>query len=101
MKYLVLFIVLFIGYGVVGTYEDVEEIKRRADIEIPLRNWEVVRYEGYEYGSFKNHGGKVWYHVKDKGHSNTYYRVYVTLWGGELHYAYGAPEVLNRINLDQ
>lgn len=91
---------LLIGYSFIGTSEDVQHIKSKAPSEINSRNWEVVRYEGYQYGSWGNHGGKVWYHVKDSGHKNTYYRVMITSWNGELHFTYGEPEKLSRINLD-
>ena len=100
MKALILLIVAILAYSLIGTSYKVEEIKQKAEIEIPKRNWEIVRYEGFQFGSWGNNGGKVWYHVKDKTHRNTYYRVFVTMWGGELQYNYGEPESLNRINLD-
>jgi hypothetical protein len=92
--------VVFIAYSVIGTGTRVDDIKEVAVSEIEARNWEVLRYEGYRYGSWGSHGGKVWYHVKDKGHENTYYRVYLTMWGGEIHFVYGQPEKLERINFD-
>lgn len=101
MKYIIgLFLVGLTSYGLIGTSYSVDEIKQRSPQEIAARNWEIVRYEGYQFGSFRNDGGKVWYHVKDLGHSNTYYRVFVTLWGNELHFNYGQPEILNRLNID-
>jgi hypothetical protein len=89
----------FMYYTFVGTNGNVEEIKERALIEIPERGWEIMRYEGYRYGSFGKHGGKVWYHVKDVNDPSIQYRVYITLWDGELHYHYGAPEKLSRFNI--
>lgn len=92
---------IIIGYSLVGTCERVDEIKQRAPEVIAARNWEVIRYEGYAYGSWGNHGGKVWYHVKDLGHKNTYYRVYLTLWNDEVHFHYRQPEQLHRLNVDE
>ena len=93
-------IVLFLGYAMIGTSERVDEIKAKAPGDIATRNWEIMRYEGWEYGSFANHGGKVWYHVRNKDNHNIQYRVFITLWGGELHYRYGAPEKLDRFNVN-
>jgi len=90
----------FVVYAIVGTSGNVEEIKAKAPAEMLDRNWEVLRYEGFKYGSFSRHGGKVFYHVKDTGHSNTYYRVNVSMWNGELQYYYGKPETLSRFNID-
>ena len=102
MKNFIVICALFVlaGYSAIGTSGDVNEIKARSPDEIAARGWDILRYEGYQFGSWGNHGGKVWYHVKDNGHKNTYYRVFVTLWGGELHFKYGAPENLHRINFD-
>ena len=87
-------------YGVVGTSGNVEYIKAAAPSEMQGRGWEILRYEGYQFGSFSRHGGKVWYHVKDLNHSNTYYRVSVSMWGGELQFYYDEPESLSRLNFD-
>lgn len=88
-------------YSCVGTSARVAEIKKTAPWDIENnRGWEIVRYEGYQQGSWSSHGGKVWYHVRDKINPNIQYRVYVTLWGGELHYVYGAPEILDRVEID-
>jgi len=89
--------ILFTAYTVVGTNENVDEIKRRAPDEVAARNWEILRYEGWQYGSFSNHGGKVWYHVQNKDNHNIQYRVFVTMWDGELQYTYGQPEKLERL----
>ena len=96
---MIVFVVLI--YSVIGTSGRVDEIKRMAPKEMADRNWKVLRYEGYQHGSWGNHGGKVWYHVKDLVHSNTYYRVYLTLWDGEVHFHYGQPEKLERLNFDE
>ena len=64
------------------------------------RNWKILRYEGYQYGSWYNHGGKVWYHVANIDNPNIQYRVYITIWDGELQYNYNGPEQLSRIDLN-
>jgi hypothetical protein len=92
-------IILCFLYMVIGTGERIDEIKTRAPQEIKERNWEILRYEGWQYGSFFNHGGKVWYHVRNTDDHDIQYRVYVTLWGGELHYYYKQPEILERNNV--
>lgn len=97
-KFLIVICSMVFAYTVIGTKGDVEKIKSLAPDQMKERNWDVLRYEGWQYGSWGNHGGKVWYHVKDKKVKNVYYRVYVTYWDGELHYTYGAPEALSRID---
>jgi hypothetical protein len=84
-------------YTVIGTSGDVEKIKQMAPSVIEERNWDIMRYEGWQKGSFANHGGKVWYHVRNSDDHNIQYRVYITYWGGELHFTYGSPEELQRI----
>ena len=86
-------------YGAVGTEGRVDKIKKLAITDISSRGWDILRYEGYQRGSFGEHGGRVWYHVANKDDKSIQYRIYITLWGGELHYSYGAPEKLNRINI--
>lgn len=86
-------------YTCVGTGTRVEQIKKMAPEGMKERNWEILRYEGYHYGAWSRHGGKVWYHVKNIDNGNIQYRVYITLWEGELHYHYGAPETLNRLEV--
>ena len=96
-------IVLLVGvlsYGLVGTSTRVDEIKQRAQMEMLERGWKTLRYEGYQLGSFGRHGGKVWYHVQNINSPSTQYRVMVTLWNNELHYTYGNPEPLSRLNIE-
>lgn len=93
-------IIGLLSYGIVGTEGRVPEIKERALKDISQRGWEVIRYESYDRGSFYNHGGKVWYHVRDKDDHGIKYRVYITLWGGELHYHYGKPESIDRVRVN-
>jgi len=96
---LVVIICLFF-YGIIGVGTRVDIIKKMAPEEISNRNWEIMRYEGYQLGSFKNHGGKVWYHVCNIDDRNIQYRVFATLWGGEIHFTYGAPETLRRLSVN-
>lgn len=86
------------AYGLVGTGTKVDEIKTEAPIAIEKRGWKILRYEGYQWGSFAKHGGKVWYHVCNSDNPNIQYRVHVTKWGGELHFYYNEPETLQRVN---
>jgi hypothetical protein len=91
----------FLYYSIIGTDSRVNEIKAKAPVEMQARNWKVLRYEGFQYGSYSTHGGKVWYHVANVDNPNIQYRVFVTLWNGELHYHYGQPETLKRIEIDK
>jgi hypothetical protein len=95
-------IILFItiGYGLVGTDGNVAEIKDRAPKEMLQRNWKVLRYEGYQWGSFDHHGGSVWYHVENIDNPNIQYRVKISMWNKELQYYYGEPEVLDRTEIN-
>ena len=88
---------ILLGYSVIGTDSRVEYIRDQAPREMKERNWEIMRYEGYQYGSWGNHGGMVWYHVRNIDNHNIQYRVYVTKWNDELHWFYNNPETLQRI----
>jgi hypothetical protein len=67
--------------------------------EFEKRGWQIMRYEGFKYGSWGRHGGKVYYHVNNIENPNIQYRVNVSLWGDELQYYYGTPENLTRIEV--
>ena len=97
---IIAFFILLGIYTVIGVPTNVEKIKKLAPQSISERGWKILRYEGYEYGSWYYHGGKVWYHVADTGNYNIQYRIFITLWSDELHYTYGAPEVLERVNVN-
>ena len=86
-------------YGLVGTSGNVEEIKERAPEQLAENGFEVIRYGGFQYGSFANHGGKVWYHIREKSDHSVRYRAFVTMWAGELQYYYNDPEKLHRIDI--
>ncbi len=92
-------IVILLAYSIVGTSNHVEEIKQKAPQAISERGWEIIRYEGFQYGSWGNHGGKVWYHVQNSENHNVQYRIYITQWNGELQFVYNKPEPLSRIEL--
>lgn len=102
MKTLITCIVVIatlVSYSLIGISGRVEEIKKRVPKEMEQRNWKILRYEGYEYGSWGHHGGKVWYHVANIDNTEIQYRVYVTLWENELMFYYGNPEVLTRLDI--
>lgn len=101
MKETIAIIILtgLIIYSCIGTSGDVEKIKLRAPLEMTQRNWKILRYEGFQYGSWGNHGGKVWYHVQNIDNPSIQYRVYVTIWNDELQYKYGQPEQLHRLDI--
>jgi hypothetical protein len=89
---LITVVIMLIGYSIVGTGEKVNDIREKAPTEMSERNWRIIRYEGFEYGSWGNHGGKVWYHVENIDNKNIQYRVFVTTWNNELQWHYGQPE---------
>jgi len=99
-KVIGLAIIVIAMYSIIGTSSRVDYIKQIAPSEIQKRGWKIVRYEGFQYGSWSNHGGKVWYHVADTTNSSIQYRVYITMWNSELQYYYKQPEVLQRIEVD-
>lgn len=92
-------IVVFLGYSIIGTSGNVEKIKAVAPQEMIKRNWKILRYEGFQYGSWSRHGGIVWYHVCNIDNPNIQYRVNISMWKGELQYYYNSPETLNRIEV--
>ena len=93
-------VVVLIGYSIIGTDGKVDAIRKKAPLEMEERNWTIIRYEGFNYGSWGRHGGKVWYHVADIDNPNIQYRVFVTMWDGELQWHYGEPERLERFEVE-
>lgn len=93
-------LIILVSYSLIGTSGRVDEIKKKAPSEIAKRNWKILRYEGFEFGSWGNHGGKVWYHVANIDNPQIQYRVYITIWDNELQYHYGNPETLQRIEVN-
>ena len=96
---LIIAVITLIGYSLIGTKGNISELKRRVPLEVEQRNWKILRYEGFQYGSWNHHGGSVWYHVCNIDNPNIQYRVSVTLWNDELQWYYGEPEILNRIEI--
>lgn len=96
---LIIAVITLIGYSLIGTKGNISELKRRVPLEVEQRNWKILRYEGFQYGSWSCHGGSVWYHVCNIDNPNIQYRVSVTLWNDELQWYYGEPEILNRIEI--
>ena len=93
-------VVVLIGYSIIGTDGKVDTIREKAPLEMEERNWTIIRYEGFEYGSWGRHGGKVWYPVANIDNPNIQYRVFVTMWDGELQWHYGQPERLERLEVE-
>src|ERR1700759_5175644 len=88
---IILGIILVLGlilYSCIGSDSKVKEIKQKAPSEMISKNWKILRYEGFQYGSWGYHGGKVWYHVANIDNPNIQYRVFITMWNGELQYTY-------------
>lgn len=94
-------VVALLIYTTFGVGTRVDTIKKMATVQsMTERNWKVLRYEGYQWGSWARHGGYCWYHVANIDNPNIQYRVRISLWNGELQYWYGEPEKLNRFNVD-
>jgi len=93
-------VVVLIGYSIIGTDGKVDTIREKAPLEMEERNWKIIRYEGFQYGSWGRHGGMVWYHVANIDNPNIQYRVFVTMWDGELQWHYGEPERLERLEVE-
>lgn len=98
---LLLFLVAIplITYSIVGTEERVSKLKILAPKELEARNFNILRYEGYERGSWCYHGGKVWYHVEEKTNPNIRYRIFCTLWNNEVHLYYAYTENINNLQV--
>lgn len=88
-----------ITYSLVGTSGNIELIKSKAPEDMEKRNWRILRYEGYSFDSWGDHGGGVWYHVANVDNPDVQYRVYVTMWNDELQYHYGGPEKYQIIHI--
>lgn len=99
--FLIIAIVTFLLYSFIGVGTRVDTIKKMVTPQVMAeRNWKILRYEGFEYGSWARHGGTCWYHVVNIDNPNIQYRVQVSLWGGELQYWYGSPEQLSRFSVN-
>lgn len=73
--------VLF-GLGWIG-FRNVEETKEAAPKVWADSGYEIIGYEGYQWGPIR--GGNVWYIVRRKGNDSVTYHGYITPWFGEYH----------------
>lgn len=96
----IVFFVIILSYSLIGTATRVDRIKELVPQKVAERGWEIIRYEGYQYGSWDHHGGTCWYHVRNIDNHNIQYRVRVSIWNGELQWYYGAPEKLLRFDIE-
>ena len=105
ISHLLIIIVCFLAalsaYSIIGVGTRVNTIKQMVTPQVMAeRNWKILRYEGFQYGSWMRHGGVCWYHVVNIDNPNIQYRVQVSLWGDELQWWYGQPETLNRVSMN-
>ena len=64
----------------------VEEIKKAAPKVWADAGYEIVGYEGYQYGPpGGTWGGKVWHIVRRKGDDRVTYHGFISKWGDEYH----------------
>ena len=63
----------------------VPEIKVHADETWKQAGFEIIGYEGYQYGFFGTWGGQVWYTVKRNPDNGIIYDGFVSKWGNEYH----------------
>lgn len=96
----VMAVILLIAYTIFGSESRIPEIKRRAPAQIEVNGYTILRYEGYQRGSWGNHGGKAWYHVAERTNPNIRYRMYATLWNGEIQFTYGPPESISNLQVE-
>lgn len=95
-----LLLLTILAYTIIGTSTKVNKIKKLVPLDVKKRGWNIMRYEGYEYGSWSHDGGIVWYHVCDTINTNIQYRVKVCLFNDELQYYYGKPEFSERMQIE-
>jgi hypothetical protein len=81
-------------YNRVGTSDNISAIKKLAPLAFSERNWKIIRYDGFKYGSWSKHGGTVWYHVANIDNPAVQYSVHVALWGNELQFYYYKAEII-------
>ena len=85
-KYLILVAVL----ALTGcSSSNLDETKKNAKKAWGDMGFNVIGYEGYQYGfgivGVKFGGAKVWYTLEKKGNTNTVYSGYLQRWGNEYH----------------
>ena len=82
--------------GVAGcSKKHVPVIKANAVATWRQAGFEIIGYEGYEYGSMGQWGGAVWYIVKKVPDNGITYRGSLSKWGDEYHiYSLSAIDAL-------
>lgn len=64
----------------------VEDIKEHARATWEQAGFEVIGYEGYEYGRIGGTwGGHVWYTVRRRPDNGIIYHGFISKWGSEYH----------------
>ncbi len=91
--------VTLLGYSLIGTAHHVDNIVAVAPVTLEQRGFSIIRYDGFQYGSWSRHGGKVWYYVKDKTNPSIRYKVSISSWNGELQFYYDEPEKLQQLDI--
>ena len=76
-KLVILLFVLALG----GCTMNLEDVKDNAPTELAAMGYNVVAYEGYQFGVL---GAKVWY-IVEQHNSPVRYNLYMQKWGDEYH----------------
>ncbi len=63
----------------------VDDIKAAAPATIEQAGFEIIGYEGYQWGMAGQWGGCVWYTMKKKPDTGITYHGCVSKWGDEYH----------------
>lgn len=93
----VLFVIILV-FMTTGSFNR-EFVAEHAEAEWVAQGFEVVAYEGYQWGTGFRYtrygGGKVWYRLKKIPDNGITYSGYIQRWGDELHvYGPNATEAL-------
>ena len=81
-------VICLLSYTVIGTDGNVDSIRHKAPSELEKRHLKILLYDGFEYGSWCNNGGKVFYHVANTETPSIQFRVAVTMWRDKLQFSY-------------
>jgi hypothetical protein len=81
VKYLLVIALILTGCSA----NNVTDIKAHAEETFRQAGYEVVGYEGYQYGSFGTWGGCVWYTIKKLPDNGVNYHACISKWGDEYH----------------
>ena len=72
----------------------VEDIKKNAPRIWAENGFEIVGYQGYQYGSFDTYGGKVWYTLRKKDDpKGITYQGYISRWGDADYTVYSITAI--------